>query len=443
MMYRKLSLLLALFCGWVLAAKAQNYEGIPEDKKSLVDEKFVLLGDNVSMKNYPDAQPHLNWLLANAPKFSKNIYINGIKIYKALAEKEADAAKKGVYQDSVLVLHDLQIQHFGDEAKVMNAKAFTAYYYLYNFPERYGELYEMLRKAYILNKGEVIPQNLGFLFIVMSLMKGEEYYAKYQPDFADDKVTTLYEEVSQIINTKVAASEAGWEDARNTVDQYYGAMVTITCTYIKKYLEPKYRANPDDAELIEKIIGYMIKATQDTSNNEKCIVGDPLFLELSEKLFQKEPTYKRALFLMRAYKDTGRETEFRNKALELAENGSQKADIYLMIADEYRISGQYGSAREYFFKVAQLDPSRASLAYTIVGDMYLSSGSGCKGDNPVVSRSYAIAAYNMYQKAGNGGKMAMAQRYFPDREAIFTYSMGGKSVTVPCWIGETVVIPNL
>ena len=66
----------------------------------------------------------------------------------------------------------------------------------------------------------------------------------------------------------------------------------------------------------------------------------------------------------------------------------------------------------------------------------------CAGlESKVKDRGVFLAAYKMYKKAGNSSKMARAKAQFPSSEEIFTEGMTiGQSISVGCWIGETVTL---
>jgi hypothetical protein len=52
-----------------------------------------------------------------------------------------------------------------------------------------------------------------------------------------------------------------------------------------------------------------------------------------------------------------------------------------------------------------------------------------------------MAAYEMYKKAANNSGMARAKQQFPLKEEVFLEGKSvGDSMTVGCWIGETVTI---
>ena len=70
----------------------------------------------------------------------------------------------------------------------------------------------------------------------------------------------------------------------------------------------------------------------------------------------------------------------------------------------------------------------------------MNSYDDCKeGVSRVKDRGVFLAAYEMYQKAGDSQRMASAKAQFPSIEEIFNENMKeGESLTVGCWINETV-----
>jgi hypothetical protein len=56
---------------------------------------------------------------------------------------------------------------------------------------------------------------------------------------------------------------------------------------------------------------------------------------------------------------------------------------------------------------------------------------------------FSIAAYEMYEKAGDKAGMAKARQYFPSAEDIFSIGkteMIGKQMNTGCWINESVTL---
>ncbi|MDH5598410.1 MAG: hypothetical protein OEY34_04770, partial [Cyclobacteriaceae bacterium] len=106
-------------------AKAQCDEWIwPENEKAIAEEKNVLYADQVKNEQYKKASINHRWLLQKAPNLHSAIYINGEKIFKELADAEKDAAQKKIYVDSLMLIYDMRIENCGQEAYVLNRKAF-------------------------------------------------------------------------------------------------------------------------------------------------------------------------------------------------------------------------------------------------------------------------------------------------------------------------------
>ena len=110
-----------------------------------------------------------------------------------------------------------------------------------------------------------------------------------------------------------------------------------------------------------------------------------------------------------------------------------------MISNSQKTTNK-AATRTYLLQLLALEPASAGTIYASIGDLYIGSPE-CGTKDAVEGRAYAIAAWNMYQKAGNKTKMSYAKQFYPSKADIFQSGKGGKSVTLNCWIGETVRIP--
>ena len=130
------------------------------------------------------------------------------------------------------------------------------------------------------------------------------------------------------------------------------------------------------------------------------------------------------------------------KALTLAENDVQKAEIHYDLAKVHAQAGRKTAARASALEAAKLDGDKAKEAWLLIAQMYMSSSQDCKkGISRVDDQAVYIAAYNAYSRAGDSKGMAEARARFPSREELFTESRQvGETVTLGCWIGETVTL---
>ena len=428
---------IALFAGSINAQAQKGIKGgNPSTWPAEVREKYTLLGDNTKQKKYTEALPALEWLLENHPELHKNVYIRGIKVYHGLAEKAANEKKeedKVKFQDKAMDLYDLRIKYYGQEATVLKYKAYYAPYYWTG--RRTDDLYKLYEKIIGIS-GNATEANVVTHYMAIATTK------KRNKQLNEEQILALHEKLTKIAEAN--AGKKGWEKTKTELDGYLASVIKVDCDFIYRFYVPKYKADSDNVELIEQLLARMIVASKNTKEGEERCTKKPLFLELAEKLFKKKPTYGRAMNLVNAYRDDKKKAQgFLEKAIELADDDKKKADAYLQLASMQRGNGAYGAARTSAFQAAKLDPKQASKAYSMVAYMYMASGKSCNGTNPknpCHAKAIYIAAYNMFQKAGNTKGMANAKRYFPTKEDVFTHAMQGKAVNVGCWVGETVTI---
>ena len=385
----------------------------PEDVES-AKEKNALYTDAIRSKEYNLAiEPH-SWLLENCPDLNESLYINGIKLYKGLASKETDAAKKGEYQSMTMKMYDERINYFGNEGKVLNRKAFDAYKFYKGDRTKYQELLELFNRTFELNGEKVLDNNL----------------AAYM-----DVIFEIYGVISDIISKRIAkgGSKADFFNrTQENVDKMLTMVVEVDCAFIEESLVPKMRETKDP-KMAKKVFKLMLTG--------KCTDSDS-FLEAAEIVFESEPEYGLAKVIAIKHTSAGdvnKGNEWYDKAIGLTEVNTEKAEIYMSKAQVYSNMGQKSNARLSARKALANDPSIKD-AYTLIGNLYMTSYDECKqGKSRVDDRLVFIAAYNQYKKAGNSSSMANALEQFPTIAQIFELGLEeGQAMTINCWINETV-----
>jgi hypothetical protein len=213
-------------------------------------EKYALFTDNVKLKDYKAAAAPLNWLLKNAPELGDGLYVNAIKTYEGLVDQTKDA-KLAVYQDSAMLMYDLRIKYFKDEANVLNRKGLKAYTYLSARPNSIDQLYPLYEKIVALNKDATYNPNVQFYMDLICKKKTAGA-------LTDEQVLAKYEELTAIIDKNLASNDATktqlWTPTKQYVDQMLQSCVTIDCNFVKNQLGPKFKQNPDDVAMAKKNI---------------------------------------------------------------------------------------------------------------------------------------------------------------------------------------------
>ncbi|TRX61332.1 hypothetical protein FNH22_04555 [Fulvivirga sp. M361] len=416
--------------GYYAQAQCGDWK-FPEDKATF-DEKNVLYSDALRNKDYANAKgPHL-WILTNAPDVNKAIYINGEKIYKGLADKEKDADKKKEYIDSLMLMYDMRLQYTpcGEEADIAARKAYNAYRYNVKNKSELENILGLFDKAYELN-GKDLPY-----YMILPYMSVVQYNVKYVKNLSEDQILDRYDKVIETVDYQIANGKKPdrikkLKDYKGSIEGILVGLVDINCDFVREKMAPKFRENPEDLKMAKKIFGFMLKG--------KC-TDDPLWLETGEVILANTPDFAIAKALgskFKAAKETEKAEKYFNQALEIASEPADKADMYIQLGNLK--SGSV--ARDYYRKALSADPSKKE-AYSAIGYLYYGSFERCAGkEDWVKDRAIFIAAYDMFKRGGNTAMMGKAKDAFPSKEEVFTYNYEvGTSVTVGCWVNETVTI---
>ncbi len=429
---------LVLVFTYVVGMAQAQQPNWPEDTvlRKIAMEKFVFYRDEMNVFKRPEgAVDAISWLLKNTPDLGAFLYTDAVRAYYAKIQKTEDPAIKEAYQDTLMSIFDQSIKYFDNEATTLNYKGYYAYNFYYQKPEKMEELRKLYERIIELNGPNTYFANVQYYLLVgINLLN--------QKKIDNAEVVKIYLTCKDIIAKALAAakdetSKKQWQDTEKNVDAYFMQYVKLDCAQIESIFGDKFRQSPNKE---------MAAQIRDIMKSAQCYNSD-LFVETMDYLFREEPTYNNAIVVATLYESknqVSKAMDMYQKALNLASTNEEKAKVYKELMGLTLRTGAKQACRNYALKLAELDPNEAALAYTTIGDLYMKSGSECSnGENPVEQKAYAIAAYNMYKRAGNSQKMALARKYFPTKEEVFTEGMAGKTVTVNCWIGETVTIPQL
>ncbi|MEQ8470124.1 MAG: hypothetical protein RIC35_03020 [Marinoscillum sp.] len=398
------------------------------DSVDKAKENNALYSDFVKAENWNAAiKPH-SWLLKNTPDLNASIYINGAKIYEGLAESTEDKQKTLQYQAKALEMYDLRIKYFNNEKEVLNRKAYTAYGYYKDDKPKYKELYDLFNKAFQLNGNDIYANNLtAFMDVIRR-------YKLTGGPLTDEEVFEKYTQISDIIEYQKA--NGGKEDRLDKIAEYVDKILTATvqvdCEFIINKLGPKYKST-QDINLAKKIFGLMVQ--------QKCL-DDPLAMDVAIAVNEVQPDYAISKFIAQraaADGDIAKANSYYEKAVTLTSDNSKKSEVYLSIARTQSSQGNKVASRASARKALAFDPANKE-AYVLIGDLYMNSHEDCKGgESRVKDRGVFLAAYEMYQKGGDSERMASAKAQFPSISEIFNENMEeGQSITVGCWINESV-----
>lgn len=422
-----LGLAAILMAGVVQAQDGWNWPSDPA-QEAKARELNAAYTDYMKSEQYVEATKPLHWLLVNVPELNESIYINGTTIYNSAASAVSDEAKKKVYQDSVIALYEKRGELYDNESKWIENKAYYGYQYYKSDKEKLKDAIDDFEKAMELN-GTINYQLTAAYFDLV--YRNYAYNKAYTPE----QILDIHDKVQAMLN-QAEAEGKDVSSQRGTLEQLLVAMELIDCDFIENTMGPKLAADPTNEKLADQIFNYSVQY--------KCFSSDA-FLKALEIKDNNNPTFATSQVRAMRYlqeKDYDKAQPVLEKAMTLAENDAQKAEVKFELAKIFGAKGQKSAARSAAREAADLDPTRSKDAWKLIGDMYMSSFNDCKGgESRAKDYSVYIAAYNAYQRAGDSSGMASARQRFPSKEELFTEGLQvGSTINTGCWIGETVTL---
>lgn len=422
----------SIICFSSTAQIGWNWPDDPETNK-LAQEKQAYYKVQMHLDEYPGAWSTLTWLYQNTPDLNSSIYIDGAKVLDVLLEADPGTARKQALQDSLLWTFDMRIRHFDEKIPATDRKAYTAFKLYYKEPAKYAELLTLYQELFSFDATGISDFNLT------PYMTLAVYYHKSNPKaLPTEAVLDIHSTITGVIDQKIAAGEDAdkLKKEQDKVDAFLNTLGNVlSCEFIEINLVSKFNEQPGDLNLAKKVFSYALKA--------KCS-DQPYFTRAGETLFQAEPSYTLAKALADRYytsQEFQKSLEYYEKALTQAETDDQKFDALMGKASVHNKQNNKPKARATANEALSIRPE-APTALTFIGNLYFTSFDECKGgESRVKDRAVFIAAFEMYQRAGNQSQMEAARAQFPSIEEIFSENyQEGQPLNVDCWINKSVKI---
>lgn len=454
-MKTKLSLLFIAVAS--LFVQAQNSETCTEN--------LSLMASSVKSKNI-DAYDYLTLLRKECPSFHKSIYSYGEAAIKLKIEKAATAEEKEKFARDLMKFYDEHDQNFPNNGAGNKMKKG-----LVLFDNKIGsdqEIYDLLDTAFktdYANFKYAKAVYVYFEFLVKDFKAGNKGVELQQVfDKYDDLSQKLVEEEDELTNEKdglLSKEETGEaltdkeikrkEKIENNLEIFDGVkndmdniiLELSTCEKLIPFYQKGFDANKTNEEWLKRAANRL---------EAKGCDSDPLFSKISEALYKINPSADAAEKLgVVEYqrKNISKAMEFFNQAADLYNDNAKKATVYFKMASIYSKSNKV-QARNYAKKALAVKPSFGK-AYLLIAQLYASSMNDCGSDQFEKRAMYWLAAQYCDKAAaadssikGLANKTAAGYRAAaPTKTEIFQSGKQGQRIAFNCWVGESVVVPNL
>ena len=423
---------------------AFGQKGVDDGSKFGKGEDSIRCVRNLSLyveyyrqKSYDDALPYWRIIFAECPTANFNMYIHGVNMYELLAEKADNEEQKFAYLDTMMLIYDQRIKYFKQEGKVLGRKGIDWLSMRKNTVEDIKVGYDYIKQSVDMQKNKSENAVLAlFMTASETLFKAGE--------LSQDIMIQNYATASQIAEYKLSIKpeSANFQRLKESLDQIFSRSGAATCEALIKLFQPKYDQNPEDKELLTKIIIFL--AGTDCKDSD-------LYFHASTSLHKIDPSAKSSYFLAEMNVNRAnyeKASVLYKQAIELETESKDKARYYMKLGDiTYNKLGDNSLSRTYAREAAELDPE-SGHPYLLIGAIY--AGSEPCGDDDIAKKALFWIAVDKFVKAkqidneladmANKSINAYSQ-HFPDTETIFFHGLkAGDSYKVGCWINETTII---
>ncbi len=421
--------------------------------------------EHAKVKNYDAAEEPLWKVRKECPTYSVATYQFGKKLLEA-KYKKASGTEKSTLANEKIALWKERFQYFPGKTKIGDMHSNIGQLMYDNKIGTKESQFAEFEKAWTEDKENVDnPKNVYTYFSLLVDLHGEskkelqdvfdlydEVIEKIENEESKkaEKISTLTEkeEAGTVLTSKEKKSLkrstiilSNYSKVKAGVNQKLGELAD--CKNLIPLYNGQFEAKKTDVNWLKGAAGRM--------SSKEC-TEDPLFFKLVEALHKSDPSAKTAYYLgLLALKDKKTTTALKyfNQSAELETKSSDKAKVYFKIGEVMKKQGSKGKARSYYRKALKQKPSMG-ICYLRIAGMVASSANGC-GADVFSKRAVYWLAENYARRAAkvDPSLKSTANKYAanyrakaPTKTDIFN-NPGITSVSVGCWIGETVKVPKL
>mgnify|MGYP001143561803 CR=1 FL=1 len=428
----------------------KSAEDLIRDQDREFMNQLSLFTEFYKQENWKSAIPHWKNVYNTYPKSTKNIYIQGAKMYEDLIENAESSEQRDKYIDQLMKIYDKRIKHFNEKGYVLGRKATSFLEYKLNTenPPEGDALKETLKKAYdwisqsieLQQEKTELPIFVLFMQTTRSLFKLDE--------LPKETVVRNYDKANSLLNTCISQTEEQGEieDANKVkayIEEIFGRSGAADCEALVSIFTPQYEESKDDAEFVKRMLRRLGNAGCEES---------PLFADATERLYELEPSAEAAFNMARRFvqrDETEKAKEYYQQAMDQETDDELLAKYYYEYAYfVYAKENALSEARNYAKKALNINPDYCQ-ALMLIGDIYVAASRSFGGDDFEKATVFwaAVDYFERARRAGQDCAIDAAQkardyrRYFPNKEeAFFRDLKEGQTYKVGGWINENTTV---
>lgn len=400
-------------------------------------------------QNFKDAYDFWKKVYDACPAATKDTYIIGKELLNWQIEQAQTEADKLKWTEELMGMYDTRIKYFGDEegAGVDFILGDKISDYMRHMGDKtdYDKIYNWLAPIIKEKGADTDPLALSqFAYASMARMfKNPALKEQYVNDhlMIDGFYEKKINECQAAGDENTLATYQGYKESGQAMFAQSGA---ASCDVMEQVYGPQVEAKKNDKEFLTKTVN-LLRSVGCTESK--------VYFAMSEHLFYLEPSAEAAIGIAnKAFKENNysRAREYYEKAIQLSNSGSEKGEVYYLLALMSYKQNSYSAARTYANQ-AMANKSNFGAPMILIANMYAATAKSIYPDDPIKQRIVYCLVVDKAQKAKSmdGSVTSEANQiinsysqHYPAKEDVFMHPdlSEGASFTVGGWIGETTTI---
>ena len=419
------TIILIIFLSSTMYVYGQGKYGLDSTK---CISNISLYREYYKQKNYDEALAPWRWVFINCPKSTGNIYKNGPYIIKHLIKKKPNLKKS--YTDTLMLIYDQRIKYFGKEGYVLGRKGSDLLIY---DKDRYNEAYNYLKQSVNIQKEKSEASVLHYFFKSISIMEKNNLLSVSDVINAYSLVTD-YIDYNLINNTsKSKYYNKSLEKIEKTFTTY------ANCEDLINIYSNKFSNTTNDLKLLKRIIKVL--------SDKKCN-DSQIYFDASNRLYELDPSPSSASEMGKmciSRKKIQEGIKYLKMAVDNENDNNLKAKYLLELADAYRISESFNSARNAVMESLKNKPGWGE-SYLLLANIYISGAKKCKDFDSkavywIIVDTFKKALVDTETKDRAAKKISLYSKYFPTKEECFFNGFSeGQNYSIECWINKNTTV---
>ncbi len=383
----------------------------PEERTQNVST-FNMFDDAYKLRNFDALLNYGKILIEKAPRAMQNLYVYMGTAYTTKINQATSLAEKNAYVDSLMWIYDKRIEAFGDDATRGRAYILPrrATDYLSFRPNDRETIHRYYLEA-IEATGQQDPTLINTYFSVLT--------DDYRADMIEtDVLLEEFEKWSAVLDNGTPEMK----EALPTLESLLINSGAATCENLETIYKPQYEADPNNVELMRKIVTRM--------SHGEC--ESEFRLTVAENLYKVQPDPQTgvalaAIFLQR--EDYEKSLFYWEQSIASETDPEMKKTYTLNAAAAASAARNYRQAADFARQVIAMD-SENGLAYMILGQAQASAIPSNCSDAFTQKTAFWIAVDNLQRArtllADQPEQVETANqligtysRYFPNNDEAF------------------------